>query len=196
MDHVIECWNWYWNVNVYLLCCVKKIEQIALQALQRNQATFSNTWSLRVDFKGTVKNTKPKLYGAKLYSKFDANFNIQRAVQMTWSTHKKRWKIAVEHAVPCSGSDITELQCTYVFYILATTLLNLKIRHGPKNCAVNRIHFMREAVWKMVVILPWNFAINNPWSLWKTFSINKAKSKRTLLCISKLILLSCWMRSA
>ena len=109
----------------------------------------------------------------------------------------KRKKIAVEHAVPCSGSDITELECTYVFYILAT-LLNLKIRHGPKNCAVNRIHFMREAVWKMVVILPWNFAINNPWSLWKTFSINKAKCKRTtyLLCISKLILLSCWMRIA
>ena len=108
---------------------------------------------------------------------------------------KKCKKIAFEHAVPCSGSDITELQCTYVFYILAT-LLNLKIRHGPTNCAVNRIHFMREAVWKMVVILPWNFAINNPWSLWKTFSINKAKCKRTLLCISKLILLSCWMRIA
>ena len=56
----------------------------------------------------------------------------------------KRKKIAVEHAVPCSGSDITELECTYVFYIHTSYTTKSKNKgRSQKLCCESNTFYAR-----------------------------------------------------
>ena len=85
---IVDYWNWRWILK-WLFCFLLdlKIKWIALQVFWWNHSTFCKPWRCpkKIHFTSTLKK-----HNNKNLSIFNTNFNIQRPVQITWSTPLSR----------------------------------------------------------------------------------------------------------